>query len=177
MNLDFCKKIVETNPSGVAEYLGKSRQIAKECLEDIRKSVRALKNAEVEQLTLIKSIEELVESSVDKFNIEVLLDIKGEKFNTQPEFNLAVYRACQEAITNSIRHGMADKVEISIIYGKREFSMFIKDNGTGAKELNYGTGLTGMMERFGLYNGVVSFYKNGGFMINISVPMEGIINE
>ncbi len=177
MNLDFCKRIVESNPSGIAEYLGKSRQIAKECLEDIRKSVRALKNAEVEQHTLKKSVEELVENSRDKFSIGIFLDVKGDTVNTPPEFNLAVYRACQEAITNSVRHGKADKVEINIVYGKKDFSMLIKDNGTGAKELKYGTGLNGMMERFGLYNGVVGFYSNDGFMINISVPMEGVINE
>ncbi len=177
MNLDFCKRIVESNPSGIAEHLGKSRQIARECLEDIRKSVRALKNAEVKQHTLINSVRELVESSKDKFNIDILLNIKGDMFNTQPEFNLAVYRACQEAITNSVRHGKADRVEISITYGKKDFLMLIKDNGTGAKEVKYGTGLTGIQERFGLYNGVVGFYKNDGFMINISVPMEGIINE
>ncbi|OPZ91379.1 MAG: Signal transduction histidine-protein kinase/phosphatase DegS [Firmicutes bacterium ADurb.Bin419] len=177
MNLDFCKRIVESNPAGIAEYLGKSRQIAKECLEDIRKSVRALKNAEVEQLTLIKSVGELVENSRDKFNIEVFLDVKGDTVNTKPEFNLAVYRACQEAITNSVRHGKADKVEINMVYGKKDFSMLIKDNGTGAKELKYGTGLNGMLERFGLYTGVVGFYSNDGFMINISVPMEGVMNE
>lgn len=177
MNLDFCKRVVETDPSGVAEYLVKSRQIAKECLEDIRKSVRALKNAEVEQLTLLTSVEELVWSSREKFNIEVILNAKGNKYNTKPEFNLAVYRACQEAITNSVRHGEADKIEIGITYGEKEFRVFIKDNGKGAKELKFGTGLTGMTERFGLYNGLVSFYKNDGFMINISVPMEEIINE
>lgn len=177
MNLDFCKSIVEGNPSGAAELIGKSRQIAKECLEDIRKSVRALKNAEVEKLTLLKSIEELADNSREKFNLEVVLDIKGKAFNTQPEFNLAVYRACQEAITNSVRHGKADKVEIAISFGVSGFSISIKDKGSGCKQFELGTGLAGMKERFALYNGEVDFYQNGGFTINIAVPMEEIINE
>lgn len=177
MNLDFCKRIAQDNPSGVVEFVGKSRKIAKECLEDIRKSVRALKNAEVEKLTLLKSVEELADSSKEKFKIEVVLDVQGNVYNTQPEFNLAVYRACQEAITNSVRHGKADRVEISIFFGIREFSIGIKDNGASSKEFEFGTGLTGMMERFSFYNGIVDFCQNEGFSIYISVPMEGIINE
>lgn len=177
MNLEFCKRIVEEKPSNVTELIGKSRQIAKDCLEDIRKSVRALKNAEVEKLTLLKSVEELAESSREKFNLEVILNIKGKAFNTRPEFNLVVYRTCQEAITNSVKHGKADKVEIGISFGVSEFSVSIKDNGMGSKELEYGTGLTGMKERFALYKGTVDFLQNGGFTINISVPMEEIINE
>lgn len=176
MNLDFCKRIAQSNPSSVTEHIGKCRQIARECLEDIRKSVRALKNVEVEQHTLINSMRELVDSSKDKFDIDILLNIKGDAYNTEPEFNLAVYRACQEAITNSVRHGRADRIEINITYGEKDFSMYIKDNGAGTETIKPGTGLTGMQERFGLYNGVVEFYKDNGFVINISVPMEGIMN-
>lgn|GEM_PF-357238 len=177
MNLDFCKRIVQDKPTDAANLLAKSRRIAKDCLEDIRKSVKSLKNTEVEGLTMLRSVEELVESSRGKFNIEVVLDVKGETYNTQPEFNLAVYRACQEAITNAVRHGKADKVEIEIDFGVNKFSIRIKDNGLGSKKIELGTGLTGMRGRFALYNGVVDFSINEGFVINIFVPMEGILNE
>lgn len=177
MNLDFCEKLTAADPAKVKAQVSKSREIAKDCLSEIRRSVKALKPVVVESLTLIKSLEELIVSSREKFGINIDFRTHGDIYFTRPEFNIAVYRACQEAITNSVKHGKATYMEVDISFGVSEFCAFIKDNGTGAKELIMGTGLTGMVERLKEFNGNVSFYKNNGFMINISVPLEGILNE
>lgn len=174
MNLDLCSKLADLEPAGVSSQLFKCKEIARECLGDIRRSVQALKPQSVEILPLVKSIEELVSEAKQKFNIAIYLDVKGNIFNTVPDFNIVVYRAIQEAITNSVRHGHATRVDVVINYTEPEFSLFIKDNGTGAKNFTPGNGLTGMIERTGEFGGSINFFKNDGFMINISVPAGNI---
>lgn len=177
MNLDFLEKLAASDPSKTLAQLSKSREIAKDCLTEIRRSVKALKPAALENLTLLNSLNELIESSKDKFHIDIRLKIHGEAYFTRPEFNIALYRAVQEAVTNAVKHGKVTYIGIDISFGTTEFSVFIKDNGEGTKEVKMGTGLTGMTERLKEFGGRVAFYTKDGFMINITVPLEGILNE
>jgi signal transduction histidine kinase len=177
MNLDYCGKLIDVDPGKVKNQVTACRNIAKESLSEIRKSVQALKPKSVENLTLVKSLEELIENSGQVFNLEISLKVEGTIYKTVPDFNIVIYRALQEGITNSTKHGNATRIDITITYGHNSFSMLIKDNGKGTNKFSMGNGLTGMSERVKEFKGEVSFYKNDGFMINISVPSEEISDE
>ncbi|MCX7843117.1 MAG: sensor histidine kinase [Clostridia bacterium] len=172
MNLDICGKLAAADPKKTAEQLVQTREIARECLAEIRRSVKALKPVSVEQLPLVKSLEELAASSRQKFGIEVRLKVEGEIYKTQPDMNIVIYRAVQESITNSIKHGQASIIDIGANFGKTAFSLLVKDNGNGAGKLVMGSGLSGMVERVRELKGDASFYTNDGFMINITIPAE-----
>lgn len=175
MNLDFCEKLAVQAPVKANEQIASCKNIAKECLNEIRKSVQALKPQAVEMLPLIKSIEELVKGARQKFNLNVHIEVSGDIYKTKPEFNLVIYRTVQEALTNCVRHGGATKVNISIGFGEEKFTLFIKDNGTGTNKLKTGNGLMGMTERIKEFEGRIGFYTSQGFMINISVPTHKIV--
>lgn len=177
MNLDFCEKLAANKPSMAAEQISKCRMIAKECLSEIRRSVKALKPAAVENHSLMKSLNELAVSSKDKLSVDVVLNIQGDKYVTKPDFDAAVYRACQEGITNSVRHGKSTDIQIDIEYSPKEFLLSVKDNGKGCEKINIGSGLTGMKERFEHFNGIVAFDGSNGFEIRIKVPAEEIKYE
>lgn len=175
MNLDFCEKLAQQSTEKAAEQITSCKNIAKECLTEIRKSVQALKPQSVEMLPLIKSIEDLVKGTRQKLNLNVDIEVSGDICKTKPEFNLVIYRTVQEALTNCVRHGGATKVNISIGFGKEKFTLFIKDNGTGTNKLKTGNGLMGMTERIKEFEGSIGFYTSQGFMINISVPTSKIV--
>ena len=59
----------------------------------------------------------------------------------------AIYRTCQEALTNSMRHGNSTKVNIFIKFSESRIKLYIIDNGAGCKDLTEGYGLKGMKER------------------------------
>lgn len=177
MNLEFCEKLMDIDTVKVKTQVQACKEIARVCLTEIRRSVQALKPQSVEQLPLIKSIEEVIENSRRVFDLDIRLTVEGSIYKTTPDFNIVIYRAVQEAVTNSVRHGKATRIDIAISYSRRGFSLFIKDNGTGTGKFKMGNGLKGMTERIKEFNGESGFYKNDGFMINISVPVEGIVNE
>jgi signal transduction histidine kinase len=175
MNLDFCEKLAQMNAEKSVEQITVCKNIAKDCLTEIRKSVQALKPQSVEMLPLIKSIEELGKDVKYKLNIEVDIKVSGDIYKTQPDFNLVIYRTVQEALTNSARHGGSSKVSISISYGHDKLALLIKDNGQGEEKFVKGNGLKGMTERIEALGGTIGFYTNNGFMINISVPYSKIV--
>lgn len=87
----------------------------------------------------------------------------------------AVYRICQEATTNAIKHGKADQITVSIKERNRLLHVYIVDNGKGCKSIIKGNGLRGMEERTERLGGFVSFnsFEDGnGFMVHASIPLK-----
>ena len=171
MNLDYCKKIIGSDQEKISHKISKCSDIAKESLSNIRKSVKALKPKSIEQFPLIKSLEELVKSSKEKFNIDIFLEIKGEIKKVNPEQGAVIYRAIQEAITNSIKHGKSNMIEIFVSFSEDEISVIIRDNGCGCEKIVYGNGLEGMSDRVLMFGGVIKVEGKEGFKIKIKMPV------
>lgn len=68
----------------------------------------------------------------------------------------ALYRVVQEGLTNAVRHGKADRIEIRITRNEDVVAVFVRDNGTGCAELEEGFGLRHMRERLEMLGGTMS---------------------
>jgi signal transduction histidine kinase len=107
--------------------------------------------------------------------ITVFLDflVSGEEYKCDNPCTEALYRVCQEAITNSIRHGKATRVVIVLRFNPDCLCLSIVDNGKGCGSIIKGLGLTGMEERVKRLNGTISYGPNGdeGFNISAEIPL------
>lgn len=86
----------------------------------------------------------------------------------------AIYRICQEATTNAIKHGKADQITVSIKEKEGFLHIHVIDNGNGCKKIVKGNGLRGMEERVESLGGHVRFncFEDGkGFMVHASMPL------
>jgi signal transduction histidine kinase len=74
-----------------------------------------------------------------------------KKYTFSPTEALNIFRICQEAIANSVRHSQAEKIYLTILSGKgKEFSFTIEDDGKGfvrQQEYNGHYGLENMTHR------------------------------
>ena len=85
-----------------------------------------------------------------------------------------VYRICQEACTNAIKHGKANCITASFMGKDQSLYIHIIDNGLGCTEFSKGNGLHGMEERvYGLGGSIrFSFFEDSnGFMIHAIIPV------
>lgn len=100
----------------------------------------------------------------------IRLDIDEERIEElekdQKDF---IYSLIKESLTNSIKHGQVDEINICIAIADEEVRINIKDQGLGCSDLVKGNGLLAMEERLKSLGGKVSydFAKGKGFEIDL----------
>lgn len=90
----------------------------------------------------------------------------------------------QEGISNAIRHGQANIIDIKIEKKDDVISAFLIDNGVLEKQTNstnhtFGSGLIGMKERLSHYNAQVNLSKNqnNGYTLTIELPLTQCVTD
>lgn len=120
-----------------------------------------------------KGIELLFERTQNDFEYTIDHNFKLPD-SISDDVKVCVYRILQELITNSIRHGNANALQLSIEYQYNVLRINTKDNGKGCKVINESYGLTGIRERVELLDGQVYFTskENNGFSSVIYIPLK-----
>ena len=83
--------------------------------------------------------------------------VEGPPRRVPPGVGLAAYRIVQEALTNTLTHARASRVEIVLRYRPDALEIAVTDDGRGGgASVGTGHGLVGMRERAALYGGEVA---------------------
>lgn len=93
--------------------------------------------------------------------------INGGEVDFEKTTEIVIFRAIEEAITNSIRHGQAQHIWLKLTHDETHYYVDISDNGRGCQNIKYGFGLTQMQERLATIGGKVSYQGDDGFKIKI----------
>jgi signal transduction histidine kinase len=103
--------------------------------------------------------------------LPVRLEVEGERRELPPAVDLAVYRVVQEALTNTLRHAAAGRVDVTLTYGRQAVTVRVDDDGTGSRAPR-GHGLTGMAERVAAAGGRLTTGDgpSGGFRVDAWLP-------
>jgi signal transduction histidine kinase len=167
MHLELTKKQFENDSNEAMLMLDDGITTARASLRKIRGIVDTLRDLKDEDYD---SLELLIDSFKTKTGVNVELNI-NKTLESRP-CSKVIYRIVQEALTNSVRHGKASKVIISIINGSNEIMFEVEDDGVGVDIINLGNGLNGMKERINECHGEIHFESNQGFRIYGVIPKE-----
>lgn len=107
----------------------------------------------------------------DSINLD--FSVQGNPVELNSLDTEAIFRVCQESITNSIKHGKANNILINLRFKKNELELYIIDDGTGCKKIIDGFGLNGMKARIKEISGNITVGSDGekGFNIHIKIPI------
>lgn len=169
MNLDVAGKIMDKDIEKTKELLNKSKSLAKESMESLRKAVYALK--EENPRLLAEKLEEIINNIQSTGSVEVILN-QDEEVETLPlQYKNIIYNSIKEALTNSIKHGNSDKINIYIKLDEEGVYISIQDNGMGCSKLIKGNGLLGIESRVKELNGKVDYHSEleQGFKMKIKL--------
>lgn len=170
MNLDVAEKILESDQDKAKGLISKSRVLTKESMENLRKAVYALK--ENKPTTLKKSLRRMIDNIHGSGNIKISLKIDEAIEEFTMEYKDVIYSSIKEAITNSIKHGKAREVNISINLDEHGVKTVICDNGSGCNMLVKGNGLLAIEERVNKLGGSVNYDLSKGFKIELLLTGE-----
>lgn len=169
--IDACITIIDYSPDGVKKQLNVIRKVAKQGINDVRRSVKALRPDVLENLSFEEAIKKMIFEIRDASKCNIILEnqIGDLKFDSDEED--AIYRVIQESITNSIRHGHASQAYVILYKKENDLVLIVTDNGIGCEKIESGFGLQHMKERVELLNGSIDFISKNGFTIIANIPI------
>jgi signal transduction histidine kinase len=141
-------------------------QLAKQLLQDIRHSVSQLREPQTPQLAL------QCRALASNFpQLQLDCQIRAD-LALQPLTTALLFRVCQEAMTNSIRHAKATTAVVEVWRHQQQVCFRYQDNGTCAQwPLPEGNGLQGMRERIEQAGGKLIFSQGAALNLQIDVEL------
>ncbi|MBN2222367.1 MAG: hypothetical protein JW708_09170, partial [Vallitaleaceae bacterium] len=133
------------------EKLSGIKELLMNGLTDLQNSLEG-KNLDLGNTSLIRALH-----SLENKAIELDLLIQGKPYELNSKQTETIYRLCQEAMTNSIRHGEAHTLHIIARYQSESVELFLIDDGCGCKVINKNLGLLGMEKRVHSLGGTIEF--------------------
>ena len=175
IQLSAMETIGKTESKVLSEMAGNLREFINESFQDVKRAVRELRSDEYDNVQGPIRIQEVCK------NFERLTGVKVKVTLSKGEWNLStkqvsnLLRITQEILSNSLRHGKANMVNVIMNFDKDDFVISFKDNGVGNEKIEEkGVGLKSIRERISELNGTVFFKSkiNEGFFTKIIIPRE-----
>jgi signal transduction histidine kinase len=167
--LDAAVALIPTRPDDAATAVRKAAKLTAEALDDVRRSVGALR-ADAARPPLPEALRELVAHGepVPTFTVE------GTPRPLAPGIEHALYRAAQEGLTNIRKHARATTALVRLDFrAPSRIVLELADNGVGTNgHATGGFGLQGLRERIEVIGGSFQAANRleGGFALRVEVP-------
>ncbi|MED4611524.1 two-component sensor histidine kinase DegS [Bacillus subtilis] len=158
------------------------RQNVRNALYEVRRIIYDLRPMTLDDLGLIPTLRKYLYTT-EEYNGKVKIHFQciGETEDQRlaPQFEVALFRLAQEAVSNALKHSESEEITVKVEITKDFVILMIKDNGKGfdlkeAKEKkNKSFGLLGMKERVDLLEGTMTIDSKIGLgtFIMIKVPL------
>ncbi len=169
--IDACVMLVDIAPEATREQLKAIANVARQGVKDVRRSVKALRPDALETLDLKHALIQMMEETKRSTGVDVQYEIRTGLKHLDRDEEDVVYRIVQESITNAIRHGKADRVQVRIDRSFNMLKIHLKDNGVGCSNIQKGFGLHHMEERLSMLHGSLSYHGDDGFVVDAEIPI------
>ncbi|HQV30679.1 MAG TPA: PAS domain S-box protein [Calditrichia bacterium] len=153
-------------------------QLVDQTIQQVKRISRELRPSILDNLGFISALRWQVKEFQKRAGIQCQLRVKvPEDIPLTPHCASALFRICQEGLTNVLRHAEATRVTITIAESRSKLSLTIRDNGKGMVPENlesHGSfGLLGIRERVHFMKGTVSIdgVPRRGTKIDVKIPL------
>lgn len=115
----------------------------------VRRLVRRLRPAELDQLGLVAAMQSLCEGWTTRSGIPCGFHSRGDLCQRGEAIDTTIYRVTQEALANVVRHAHATRVQVELTATPQVLSLTVEDDGRGfaVATPERGFGLRGATER------------------------------
>jgi signal transduction histidine kinase len=175
LQLEAAEQGLHEAPESVPSHIDRARTLARESLNEARRSVWALRPQALEKRDLSDAIRREVERLAGEGRVGARFVVSGKRARLQEAVEDELLRVTQEALTNIRRHSQASSAEVSLVFEEETVRLSIVDNGVGfdtsrAREGSFG--LISMNERAQSCGGNVRVISKpgNGTRIEVTVP-------
>ncbi|MDG4767983.1 sensor histidine kinase [Solwaraspora sp. WMMD406] len=157
------------------EHVDRALALARESLDEARRSVQALQPRQLEAAHLPAALGELARRWADDTGIALRFEVTGEQVALSPAIDVTLLRVAQEALHNVARHADASRVGLTLSYLTDVVLLDIRDDGQGMSGgSDQGFGLRSMVQRVRSVGGAMEIESGPGEGTAISVRVPAI---
>ncbi len=162
----------------IQAHVAQARELARQGLQEARRSVRALRPQALEGKHLGSALAHLVERSITASEMEVSFSIQGQPYALPAYVEDHLFRIAQEALTNANKHSHGTLIQLELSFLPDCVRVTVLDNGNGFEvrpgSPANGFGLIGMHERCAEIHGTLTMAPGGtcGTLVTVTVPVE-----
>jgi two-component system sensor histidine kinase UhpB len=163
IELAWLEKRLPEEQVALVSHLEQAQALANSALATVRRVATALRPQILDDLGLQAAIDWLLQEICGRAGIAAQLEFRLSQ-RLRPALNTTIYRACQEALTNIVRHSQARQASVRISQAGEWVITEVIDDGLGLQTPREGSlGLMGIRERLQLQGG----------SLELSVPESG----
>ena len=181
LQLEAADQALEGEGTEVADHLVRAKGLARESLQEARRSVWGLVPHALEQDTLEEALRKRVEQVNASGSTKASFKLSGPPRVLSADVQAAILRICQESLTNVTRHSEAKDVTVDLRFDPTEVRLKVQDDGMGfdinevkANHQGGSFGLLGMEQRVSLLGGTfaIKSRKGRGTTVEVQVPVQ-----
>lgn len=162
IQLEKAQAYRQRDPDEADQAIRDAKQTARAALQDVRRSVGALRGAE-DRFSLRQSLFDLV-GRIDDATLAIECHVEGDETDYASSALMVLYRAAQEGLTNVRKHAHAEHVLLDVQLNGERACLTLRDDGIGfdtailaqpATSPERGYGLRGLQERLEAVRGQI----------------------
>ena len=170
------ERLVPQDRAKVDEKIRGMKEQVDSTITSVQRIVAELRPGVLDDLGLVAAIEWQCRDFQRRTGVTCHCAVSHEDLRVDPEQATAVFRICQEALTNVTRHAQATEVHVRLEDQGVGLLLQVRDNGRGIPQERLADarsfGLLGMRERAGLLGGDVQIdtLEGNGTSITLQLP-------
>lgn len=168
--------------SAVSNHLDRARDLARDSLNEARRSVWNLLPRALDGRALDAALAQEVDQFAALGREAAVFTVTGTPRSLPSDVGAALLRICQESLTNVRKHAGAGQVTVELEFRDQDVVLRVGDDGKGfelsdarqeARSRGGGLGISGMEQRATQLKGSLSVLpaKNGGTLIEVILPL------
>ncbi|GIH10653.1 histidine kinase [Rhizocola hellebori] len=157
MNLGAIERLLDTNPTAARELLAKTRESVGTALRELRELVRGIHPPVLAERGLADAVRALALDSPLSTVVSAHLP-----WRLPEPIEAAAYFGVAEALGNAAKHSGATKATVSMELTTENLRIVVGDNGKGGADPMRGSGLRGLAQRLGIFDGIVTISSPAG---------------
>jgi PAS domain S-box-containing protein len=168
----------DTTP-GMQKAAIEASQLVDRAIQQVRTISHLLHPPLLDEVGLVSALRWFIEGLTERSGIEIQLEVVPPDLRRlKPEYETAIFRIIQEAVTNMFRHSKAHKGKVSMVEKDGSIFVTVQDDGKGLEEEvvqlrpeSVGIGIGGMRQRVTELGGSLRLANaNPGTIVEVVIP-------
>lgn len=176
LNLEAAEQASAGLPEEVRRRITRARDVARQNLEEMRRSVLMLSTSPAVRGDLTGALRDSVDGVRLNTGVRLGFSVRGTPKHLDARFEENLLRIAQQALDNALQHAQARAIRIELVFGEKAVRLHIGDDGRGfmmSKQPSRGMGINGMRERAEEIGGKCELksHPGSGTRVTVKVPL------